>query len=516
MRSKQILINTFYSLLSAVIMALLSLITRRFFLQYFGVALLGYESLFSNVFSLLALSDLGIGTVITYALYQEVANDNKEEITLLMNLYKRFYQIVGVFIIIIGIIIYFFIPYIVEGDSYQWEYVYFVYVMQLISTLCTYFLAYRRILFTVNQKTYICVNIETIVNLISGIVKIIAIILFRNLFIYFLAGILNNLLSNLIISIKFRSDYKYACEKRILTKNYLKKRHFWGDLKNNLACRISETIYSSTDSILISIFINIEQVGRYTNYMIIDNYVTGILIKLLKPIQAAIGNYVYVETKEDNQNMLSMLNLLSFFMASFIACGYCVMMQIVIRVWLGKQYQLPMLFVIFLSINCYIRWNYYFTYMYRNTWGNFEQDRNFYVMSAFFNFIISIVFQHFWGIAGIMFGTLVGQLLFWIGRSKVVFHKILETTALLYAKQQVLRAFLFGLELAICNLMINIGGIYKDMFLYKIFICIFIPNLFNLILFKNTTEFKQLICYLGKIAGSLILNKNIIKNQENR
>ena len=82
MRSKQILINTFYSLLSAVIMALLSLITRRFFLQYFGVALLGYESLFSNVFSLLALSDLGIGTVITYALYQEVANDNKEEITL--------------------------------------------------------------------------------------------------------------------------------------------------------------------------------------------------------------------------------------------------------------------------------------------------------------------------------------------------------------------------------------------------------------------------------------------------
>lgn len=98
----------------------------------------------------------------------------------------------------------------------------------------------------------------------------------------------------------------------------------------------------------------------------------------------------------------------------------------------------------------------------------------------------------------------------------MVFHKILETTALLYAKQQVLRAFLFGLELAICNLMINIGGIYKDMFLYKIFICIFIPNLFNLILFKNTTEFKQLICYLGKIAGSLILNKNIIKNQENR
>ena len=508
MRSKKILINTVYSIVSAVVIAFTALVTRRFFLTYFGVALLGYESLFSNVFSLLALSDLGVGTVITYALYQEVANHNEAEINRLMSLYKRFYQIVGAFIIVVGIVVYFFIPYIVKDDSYNWDYVHFVYIMQLISTLCTYFLAYRRILYTVDQKAYICVNIETVVSIISGLTKIISIVVLQNLFLYFAAGILNNLLTNLVISIKFRKDYSYACQKVSLSKEYLRKRNFFSDLGNNLMCRISETVYSSTDSILISMFIGIEQVGMYTNYMIIDSYITGIFIKLLKPIQAAIGNYVYQETQDDNKRMLEMLNLLSFFMAAFMACGYCVMFQQVIELWLGPQYYLSMLFVIFLSVNCYIRWNYHFIAMYRYTWGNFEADRNFYIGAAVFNIIVSIALQFFIGIAGIMLGTIVGQLFYWIGRSRVVYQNILKTRISYYVKQQIFRGAIFLLELIVCLFITSRLPMDWEFFFIRALICLMIPNTCNLLFFRKTEQYAQLVQYFKGTLIPLITKKN--------
>lgn len=509
MRSKKILINTVYSIVSAIVMALLALITRRFFLTYFGVSLLGYDSLFSNVFSLLALSDLGVGTVITYALYQEVAKENRSEIAKLMNLYKKFYYVVGGFVLLVGIIVYFFIPFIVEDGLYDWDYVRFIYSMQLISTLCTYFLAYRRILYTVDQKAYVCVNIETIISVIASLVKITAVVYFQNLFLFFMATILTNLGSNLIISIRYRKDYSYACKNIKLEKGYLKKRNFFSDIKNNMACRVAETIFSSTDSILISKFIGINQVGMYTNYMVIDGYIGGILIKLLKPVQAAIGNYIYKESKENNKRMLSMLNLFSYLIASFIACSYFTMFQQLIGIWIGENYHLPMLFVLFLSINCYIRWNYYFVYMYRNTWGDFNIDRNYYIASAIVNILVSIFLQKYIGIAGIMLGTVIGQMFFWIGRAKVVYKTILNIEIYSYIKRQVKQASILGIELLVCftitsNIEMDFGG-----FIVRCLCCLLVPNLCNWLFCKKLEEYQELLEYfIHKVLPIIIKKKS--------
>lgn len=496
MRRKKILINTIYSILSAVIMSLMSLITRSFFLHYFGASLLGYESLFANIFSLLSLSDLGINSVIVYALYKEVAEDNKTEIAKLMNLYRVFYQIVGCFVVSVGVLLLFFIPQLVKDGDYDRIYVYSVYVMQLISAVSTYFLAYRRILFTVDQKDHVCVRIETKVNIISTILKILAIVVFKDLFIYLFAGILNNILANVMISISYGRTYPYAVKKVKLDRSYLRGRNFFSDIGNNLVCKIAETIYSSTDSIIISIFIGINAVGLYTNYMILDSYTTGIYIKLFKPIQAAVGNYVNCETINDRRRMLEMLDLMGFLIATFTACGYMIFIQSFIDLWIGKEYELPWLFVFFISINCYIRWNYYFTYMFRNTWGHFELDRNYFIMSAVSNIVVSVILQQYIGISGIMLGTIIGQIFFWIGRSKVVHEQIIKTQFSTYIKAQIRQALLFLLELMVCyhitrSLKVTIIGL-----ILRAIICITFPFSVNMLFYHKTETYIRLIEYL--------------------
>ena len=54
---------------------------------------LGVSGLFTNIISILSLSELGIGTAIVYALYKPIAENNEPKIRALMKIYGTAYKI---------------------------------------------------------------------------------------------------------------------------------------------------------------------------------------------------------------------------------------------------------------------------------------------------------------------------------------------------------------------------------------------------------------------------------------
>ncbi|MEG2897986.1 MAG: hypothetical protein RR841_06940 [Eubacterium sp.] len=157
MRIKSVLKNSTYSIASYGILAVLGLINRKAFVYFLGIELLGYEGLFANIFSILSLAELGVSSVITYSLYEEIVNDNEAEIAKLMMIYQLMYRIIGFAVTIIGITLFFFLPYIIKDNTINWNYVRIIYLVQLIATVCTYFLSYKRILYVTDQKEFVCV-----------------------------------------------------------------------------------------------------------------------------------------------------------------------------------------------------------------------------------------------------------------------------------------------------------------------------------------------------------------------
>lgn len=499
--------NSVYALLSYVILAVLAIIVRKIFINTLSVELLGYEGLFGNVFALLALADLGIESLILYRMFPAFANKKIDDINRNMAVYKLLYKYVGIAILVIGCALIPFLKLIVTDNNLDWNYVYVIYFVQLVTTLCTYFLAYKRLLFTVSQQEFECTKIDTVISLIFNIVKIIVLIILKNYIIYLFCNLVTNFLSNFIISKRVDKKFNYFNSRYKATLADIKQLGLGREIKDNLTQKISGTIYGGTDNIVVSILLGIRSVGLLSNYLMIGGYVTNFMTKMLKPFQMAIGNHIYSSDEKSGYDLFRMFDLISFFIASEVAICYICLFNPFIGIWIGDEYQLDQQFVLAFALNQYIMWNHQFLCFYRYSFGRYELDKYSILIAAMINVILSVVLCKPFGISGIMIGTLVGQFGFWIGRVRVVYTEYIRENVLKYIVRQAVRLGIISVELLVaCGVCEMLSKTVMG-FVGRVFIAMGLPCIMNVFLFMKTEEMKNIVNYIKKTFW-------IIKNKE--
>lgn len=516
MRTKNVLRNSIFSICAYGCTFLLILITRRAFVTFFSSEYLGYEGLFGNIFAILSLSDLGIGGVISYSLYKEIADDNETEIGKLMTIYKYMYLCVGVVVAAIGMTIFAFLGSLVPDNISNFRYVQMIFLMQLGTTLCTYFLSYKRTLLIAEQKEYICIQIDTIVQVISQIIRLVAIVFLKNYVLYLFTALVANIVSNVIISKKTNRLYPSLIKKAIISKDDFQKRHVFSDMGNVLLVGVADVIYASTDNIVIAATLGIGSVALFSNYMLITNGVNAVIRKALGPMQASIANLVHSDDADDiekGSKLFYGLNMIAFFIAAYVATSLFVIFQPFIDLWLDNTFLLPISFVMMLCLNSYIAWAGQVSYWFRTAFGQYNEDRTAMILAAVLNLGLSIMLAPYWGLTGIIFGTIIGHLSFQYARMRFVFVHYLKKP---YGGFLLRQLFLFLLTAAEAmltmyltrTLPVSIFGITA-----RIIICAIVPNVINLILFYRTKEFDTIKFYLRQsvtvLLGALKRKKEI-------
>ena len=101
-RTKKSIRNVIFTIVGFVVTTLLQLVNRKVFILFLSSEYLGLNGLFSNILSMLSLSEMGIGAAIVFALYKPIAEKNTEKVKSLMALYKKLYTIIGTFVLIAG------------------------------------------------------------------------------------------------------------------------------------------------------------------------------------------------------------------------------------------------------------------------------------------------------------------------------------------------------------------------------------------------------------------------------
>ena len=89
-------------ILSQIVVAALSFISRTVFINYLAIEYLGLNGLFGSILSLLGLAELGVGSAFIYSLYKPLADGNEQLITAILKLYKRVYIIIGLSVFVLG------------------------------------------------------------------------------------------------------------------------------------------------------------------------------------------------------------------------------------------------------------------------------------------------------------------------------------------------------------------------------------------------------------------------------
>ena len=129
---------------------------------------------------------------------------------------------------------------------------------------------------------------------------------------------------------------------------------------------------------------------------------------------------------------------------------------------------------------------------------------------AIINLGVSIILGKYWGVFGVIVGSIIGSICTadWF-RPIVIFKKVFKVSSWDYFKNYfkyiVLGLAYMFISVEICNI-ISVSNIFIN-FVLRCFICVFVPNIITIILFFNTSEFK----YLYNVFSNMFLSKIVSK-----
>ena len=193
MRSINSIKNAITAMASNIVSILIGVVAQAIFIRTLGAEYLGVNGLFTNIVSMLGIVELGIGSAIIYNLYKPVAEDNIEEIKILMNFYKKSYRIIAVIVFIVGVSI---IPFLkdIVGEVTVDINLNFIYLLFILDIVASYLLTYKRSILYANQKTYITNIVHISYLIIMNVLQIITLLIFKNYICYLFIKIICRIL----------------------------------------------------------------------------------------------------------------------------------------------------------------------------------------------------------------------------------------------------------------------------------------------------------------------------------
>ena len=450
-----------YALGSSLLLLLLGLVTRRLLVYNFGAQISTASQVVTQLFNFFSIAEFGVGSVISYRLYAQIAAQNEEKISKYMSMYKWAYRAVGLAIAVLALLGAAALPWIMPDVPAATAYT--VYALNVVSTLCSYFLVTRRLMYTCTQQGYLCTRIDFCFNVLTSLAKIAVSLWWPNYVLYFSTAIVCNVCANLVIARRFNKDFPYVRDVKVTLRDF-KELGIFHDLRYYLVHRLSNTIYGSSDTIVTARMGGSVQTTHLGNYTNISTSATDLGNKIMDSFAAAIGNIVYDKTAAANDHDKQVfwgMDLFSYLFASFVATAYFCLFQPFMAAWMGEQWLLPMSFVLVFCLNEYIGWNHRMLGSYRAVLGHFEQDQWFMVASAAVNLLLSFALFPLWDITGALAATVIAHGIMWAGRIRVVFRQYMRGSLGHYLRVQALHlvtlAACMGLTCAACAL-VPLGG----------------------------------------------------------
>lgn len=409
MRIKSSIQNIVTGLFGQVVLLVTGFVSRTVFIHVLGATYLGVSGLFSNILTVLSLAELGIGQAIIYSLYKPIADHNEEKICSLMALYAKVYRILFCVVLVLGLSILPFLQYIIK-DIDTIPHIRVIYVMYIINSASSYLFAYKGAFVTACQKNYIINTIGFVANILTVAAQIAALLLFGNYLVYLGVQIGMGILQNVFVYVYTNKLFPFLKEKNPRPLDAEEKEKIRKNVGALLLYKIGTIALNSTDNIIISAFIGIVTVGKYSNYLLLSTSVNAFLSTIFSNLTASIGNLNAQDDEKRKYFLFKTIHLATFWL--YALCSVClyVCMTPFIQLWLGDDYVLSNGISLIISVNVYIAGMLYAPFNYRQTMGLFVQGKLRPIISAILNIVLSIVFVQWWGLAGVLWGTAAARL----------------------------------------------------------------------------------------------------------
>lgn len=506
MRIKNSIKNIYTGVSSQVVSIIMRFLYRTVFIQILGVTYLGINGLFTNVLLVFSFAELGIGQAIVYSLYKPIANKNKKKICALMELYKKTYQTIGIIILLIGLSFMPFLSYIIKESTKNIDNINLIYILFVINSGVTYFYSYRITFIIVNQKSYMINKVNFVYSIISELIKISILIIFKNYIILLVISSTLTIIKNIYLSELSVRKFPYIKDTAGYKLKKQEKKKIFKNVRALIIYKVGTLSLNSTDNIIISTFVGLATVGLYSNYLVIVKSLTMLVSILFSSLTASIGNLNATENIHKRYFMFNVINLATFWIYSLLSIGIYICINPLIILWIGDKFILNSQTVLIITLNIYVGGMLFSSYNYRQTLGLFIYGKWRPIISAIINLAFSIFLGKRYGLNGILFATIIARMTTNVWYDPYIVHrKGFNKSPIKYYVKYLLYfgGLIFtGLITSFIASLVSINGLLGLM-IDALIVVILVNSIFYLIFFK-TREF----CYLRDVVMSNFFKTN--------
>lgn len=438
MRKQRTIRNVSAKLIANFLSVAMGFISRKIFLQFIGIEYLGLNGLLTSLLSMLGLLELGIGSAIYFSLFKPLATSNTEEVKSIMKLYRTLYKYIGFAVFGIGILLIPIIPYIINTDISLIS-LRTIYLLFLLDSSLSYFLSYRRNIFSADQKDYVITNIDTWFQLIMFFIQLLVVIYTHNFIVYIIVRIILNLLKNIFVYRESNKVYHFLQDSSVKPLESHIKKTIITNIKALFIINLSSYIVFGTDNLLLSIFVNLSAVAIYSNYSLIFGMVNSIFSTFIISSKASVGNYLVNKNVEDAHNLFKNMFFLNFLLTSYTSVALLIISNDFIKFWLGEGYTWSVLLIGVLVFNNYSRQILNTLGVFKDAAGLYNPYRLFKYLALFeglVNLVVSIFLAKFMGLGaiGIFLGTALSTLVSTYSMPHVVYKYIFSSNLKFFYK----------------------------------------------------------------------------------
>ena len=396
---------------------ILQFFSRKIFLDYLGTEILGLNTTATNLLQFLNLAELGIGSAIAYTLYDPLHKDDKEKICEILSLQGWIYRKIALIVIVAAAILSAFFPLIFKKMALPLWYAYASFGVLLFSSLLSYFVNFRQVILSADQKDYKIQYTYSLTQLIKVVFQILAVRYIRYgyeawLILEFVFTIISSVSLNRII----RKTYPYLKESKLKGIKLVKKyTEITTKIKQLFFHKIGGFVLTQASPIIIYAYASLTLVALYSNYMIMINGFLKLLNAIFNSVAGGVGNLIASGDKDRISKVFFELLSIRFCIVATLCFTIYMIATPFIRIWIGAEYILENSTLILMIAVFYIQGTRHIVDPFINGYGLFGDIWS-PIVEASLNIGCSVLLGKFFGLNGIIAGVLISLIIimmFW-------------------------------------------------------------------------------------------------------
>ena len=442
---------TFYFLTLA-----LSFFSRKIFLGCLGADFIGLTGTLGNLLGFLNLAESGISAAIAVVLYAPLFEHNELKIKEIVSVLGYLYQIIGKIIMGGGVVLSCFFPLIFSDAKLGLPIIYFSFFSFLGTSLIGYFINYKQVLLSADQRNYVVAVYSQSANIIKMLLQMALAYYTGNYYLWIIVEFLFGILYSIILNWKIRQVYPWLkaelkCGK-ILCHKYPDVMRY---TKQLFVHKIGSVAYTQVTPFLIYAFTSLQAVAYYSNYTLITSKISSLLTNFLGGTNASVGNLIAEGNKEKILKVYWELMSIRFLFTGIAVFAMYYLLPPFIVLWLGKEYVMSETLLVLvlisfaLSIIRGVTEEFLFGYgLFSDVWSPFVE--------ATILIVIAILGGVLWGLEGTLLGTIVSSIIvIYVWKPYFLFSKGLKLSVKVYWLELSRYLFALGVSFYLAKLLID-------------------------------------------------------------